>query len=173
MYFYNKITKPCTYLFIAFFLTANLSFAGQLGGPSQQDIAKFNQALDAYDQGFQSVMGVWQIIEYDLSSGAAPTSENKQQLQYVINTLGSMTSDLDALASAAKPLDNQQIVSDISKMNQAHYGAIASAKTLLSGIQKSGQVDYQAVASTSSDLSSLERLIDCIRREIQVITGGK
>ena len=172
MYPYNKIIKPCAFLFIALLLSANITKAIKLM-PATQGLSEFITAFDAYEHQFESAMGVWQIVEYDLSSGAAPSPETKQQLQYVVNTLGAMSADLSTMSKHAKSTESQQIISDVAMMEKMHAAALLSSKALLNSILTTGQVDYQAVASTSNSMTTMERLVDCIRREIQVITGGK
>ena len=58
-------------------------------------------------------------------------------------------------------------------LEQVHFNAIVSSKALLTSVLTTGQIDYQAVSNTSNNMGTIFKLIDCIRREIQVITSGQ
>jgi hypothetical protein len=166
----SRLFKPCL-LLIAFF-TLNLQTQAAAKHYKKADLAQMTIALDAFDHEIQSAYGVWQIVEYDLSSGQAPTSQTKQQLQFVIASLSGMSDEIDNMANAAKSLGHEHIMQDVNNIKLQHASTVSAAKTLLNGILK-GYVDYAAVSNVSGGFDMMERLIDCIRREIQVITGGK
>lgn len=166
----SRLFKPCLLLIALFSLNLQTQAASKTY--KKAAIQQMTIALDAFETEFQSAYGVWQIVEYDLSSGQAPTSQTKQQLQYVVSALSSMSDEISDLSNAAKSLGSEHIIKDVAKIKLQHATTLSSAKTLLDGILK-GYVDYTAVSNASGGFDMMERLIDCIRREIQVITGGK
>lgn len=166
----SRLFKPCLLLIALFALNLQTQAASKTY--KKAAVQQMTIALDAFESECQSAYGVWQIVEYDLSSGQAPTSQTKQQLQYVISALSGLSDEIDAMANAAKVLDHDHINKDVDKIKAQHAITISAAKTLMSGILK-GYVDYTAVSNASGGFDMMERLIDCIRREIQVITGGK
>ena len=166
----SRLFKPCLLLIALFAL--NLQTHAAPKTYNKGAVQKMTIALDAFESEFQSAYGVWQIVEYDLISGQSPSAQTKQQLQYVISALAGMSDEIDAMSNAAKVLGHEHIMQDVENIKLQHAATLSSTKNLLSGILK-GYVDYSEVSNASGGFDMMERLKDCIRREIQVITGGK
>jgi hypothetical protein len=83
-----------------------------------------------------------------------------------------MPDEIATMDAAAHKLGHAHIMQDVNNIAIRHAATLASVKAVLDGILATGEVDFNAVAEASGGFETMGRLIDCIRREIQVITGG-